>query len=68
MVAELVVFAVTRRYKRPPKARMVVADGRIVGWQRGEQFIPIGSPCCPNPLACRKCFGPRGPWWAPWRR
>jgi len=65
--------AVKRRsvYERPapPKVSMIVdqTQGKILGWQRGDEFIPIGSPCCANPLECRKCFGPVAPWWAPWR-
>src|SRR5215208_5484457 len=39
-----------------PKVAMVVdmAEGKILGWQRGGEFVPIGSPCCPFPPECRK--------------
>ena len=56
--------------QRPaPKAAMVVdaIEGRVIGWQRDGEFVPIGQNCCENPLECRKCFRPVAPWWAPWR-
>jgi hypothetical protein len=51
------------RYERPPKARMVVdtTHGKILGWQRGDEFIPLGKPCCENPFECKRCFGPSPP-------
>ena len=58
-------------YERPaqPKAAMIVdmTEGKIIGWQRGEEFVPIGENCCENPLQCKRCFGPVPPWWTPWR-
>ena len=53
-----------------PKVAMVVdtREGKILGWQRGDQFIPVGSPCCEDPLKCKRCWEGAESWWAWWRR
>jgi hypothetical protein len=44
-----------------------VTEGKILGWERGGQFVPIGKNCCENPLECKRCFGPPPRWWQWWR-
>ena len=68
--AEPAVAMKRSRYRRPPKASMVVdmQQGKVLGWQRADQFIPVGESCCKNPLECTRCFGPLDPWWTWWRR
>jgi len=44
-------------------------QGTVIGWERGDEFVPLGENCYSNPLECRKCFGPADrPWWAWWQR
>ena len=42
------------------RRRMVVdqAEGTIIGWLRGDPFIPLGVYCCESPLECTRCFLP----------
>ena len=53
-----------------PKVSMVVdtGEGKILGWEKGDQFISLGENYCENPLACKRCFRRAEPWWARWRR
>ena len=50
----------------PGPVAMVVdtTEGKILGWERGGRFVPLGENCCDNPLECTKCFGRVDrPWW-----
>lgn len=39
------------RYERPPKAGMVVdTHGKILGWQRGDEFIPLRQALLREPV------------------
>jgi len=53
-----------------PKVSMAVdtREGKILGWEKGDQFTPLGENCCENPLECKRCFERAEPWWARWRR
>ena len=60
-----------RSRPEPPKPAQLVVDqaqGKILGWQRGDEFVPLGENCCESPLECTKCFGPKVPWWGRWWR
>ena len=65
-------MATKRKRPDPPEPAQMIVDqvqGKILGWQRGNQFIPLGQNCCESPLECTRCFGPvEEPWWARWRR
>jgi hypothetical protein len=40
------------RYERPPNASMVVdtTQGKILGWQRGDEFIPLRQALLREPV------------------
>ena len=48
------------RYTKPKVAMVVdTREGKILGWQRGDLFVPFGENCCENPLCCKALLRPR---------
>jgi len=43
------------RYTKPKVAMVVdTREGKILGWQRGDQSIPPSGRTARNPLACKR--------------